>query len=226
MILRIIVTICFLALAVIDQCSGSLIILSGYKFKDFLKPLYLVWAVLCVIGTPIAIILGMKYYPYKGQWISGVVNVCIYGFIVLRAVTSLIEKRKAGERNIRWLFFVPWLSMIVLMMASPNESLWPLWFGAMFGSFYITDFDKDKLSKIYNGAVDGVIAGCFLIQGIALFFRPYDTPRYFGMYLNPNINSLLYVCAYCAFLCRWFLLRKNGAKLIFRILSGAFAAAM
>lgn len=241
-ILRITYTICFLALCVIDWMAGSMegriqfvstnctgiiiaiIILSGYRFKEFFKPVYAIWTGLSLILAPLAIYFGLQYYPYKGQWISGVVNACIYGFIVIRVITKqLIEKKKS---NIRWIVFFIWLAVMALMIVSKNEAIWPLWFGTMFGSFYLTDYDKEQEELICHGLIDGVILGFFVIQGAALLFRPYDVTRYRGMYLNPNINSILYVMAFCAFLCKYYYLVKEGKRLVWRVFSLLFAGAM
>ncbi|MBR1860438.1 MAG: hypothetical protein IJ796_01045 [Lachnospiraceae bacterium] len=249
MALRIIYTICFIALCAIDQFSGSLtgrvqfvttnltgvvmavIILSAYDIKSFKKPVYAIWAGICLVGAPIAVVTGLKVYPYKGQWISGVLNVCIYGFIAIRVLLEMVSRRRAEKAGglssgVRWSVFILWSGMLILMLASRNESIWPLWFLFMFGSFYLTDYGPERLKKLYLGAIDGVIISFFIIQGLALLFRPYDEARYLGMYLNPNINALFYTMSYCALLCKWFILKKENKILILRILCGLFGAAM
>lgn len=240
--LRVVYTLCFVALCIIDwmagcmagrvqfvstNCTGiviAIIILSGYRFKDFLKPVYAVWLGLSLILAPLAVYYGFQYYPYRGQWLSGVVNVCIYGFIAIRVITrQLVEKKKA---NIRWIVFFIWLAMMVLMVVSKNEAIWPLWFSIMFGSVYLTEYRREQEKFIYIGLVDGVIIAFFLIQGAALLFRPYDMVGYRGMYLNCNMNALFYVMVFCAFLCKYIYLTIENKKVVWKVLTLLFAGSM
>ena len=208
------------------NCTGILvavIILSGYKIKDFLKPVYAIWTGLIFVVVPLAVRFLMPYYPYKGQFISGMVNVCIYGYIVIRVLIKQICERKS---NVHFIVFFIWIAMLALMLVSRNEAIWPMWFGAMFGSFYLTEYDKDKKILIYKGLVDGIILGFFVIQGAALLFRPYDMVRYQGMYFNCNINALFYVTSFCALLCKLFILIKEGKPIILHVFTFLLAGSM
>ncbi len=242
MLYRIIYIFCFFSLSLIDwsvgsmegriqfvtiNCTGiivAIIILTGYSIKEFFRPIFIIWTGGVLLGAPIAIYFGIKLYPYKGQWITAVVNVCIYGYIIIRVVLKyLVEKKRS---IIRWKIFAAFAVMIFLMMLSPNESLWPFWFGGIFGSFYLTEYDNGKNIQIYKGLVDGIVLAFFVIQGLALFFRPYDIVRYRGLYLNPNMNALFYVTSFCAFLCKCYILQKETKRMFIKILMVLMSGAM
>ncbi len=236
-------TICFTLLCIINQIMVSLdgraqytasnltgvviaiIILSAYKLKDFFKPIYAVWAAFMCAFIPIVLVIANDTYPYKGKLITSLINIVLYGLIVIRIAEKIIIEKNAS--TIRWSIFVCWICMIGLMIVSRYDGAWPIWFGAMFGSFYLTDYKNDTLEKLFLSLVNGVIIGFFIIQGSAFLFRPYDTfPRYHGMSLNENMNALFYLMTFCAFLCKWFILKKTGKKIIFRIITLLFSAAM
>jgi len=238
---RVIYTLCFFALCIIDWMAGSMegrvqfistnctgiviaiIILSGYRLKDFFKPVYVIWTGLVIVSVPLAVLFLMPYYPYKGQFISGMVNICIYGYIVIRVSIRQIYEKKS---NVNFIVFFIWIAMLALMLVSRNEAIWPLWFAAMFGSFYLTEYEKGKKILIYKGLIDGVILGFFAIQGAALLFRPYDIVRYMGMYLNCNINALFYLTSFCALLCKLFILIKENKNMVFRVITFFLAGSM
>ena len=94
-------TICFVLFCLIDQligsaagriqqtaanCSGiviAVIILTGYHWKDFVRLPYLLWTICSVIGGRIAIIWGHQNYEYHGKWDTAVINVILYGYLVI-----------------------------------------------------------------------------------------------------------------------------------------------
>ncbi|MCR4617013.1 MAG: hypothetical protein K5669_02365 [Lachnospiraceae bacterium] len=231
--LRVLYTFCFTALCLIDQLLGSqtgrvqfiatnltgvviaVIILSGYKIKNFLKPVYAIWTGLMCIFVPVVLIYG-EAYPYKGKLITALINIVLYGFIVIRVVEKQIIDKQYSE--VRWGIFTCWICMIGLMIASRYEGAWPLWFGAMFGSFYLTDYCEEQRDCIFKSVADGIILGFLIIQGLAFVFRPYDTlVRYNGLYLNANMNALFYILSYCAFLCKWIIVKKEKKNVVLRI---------
>lgn len=239
---RIIYTFCFMLFCVINQIRGSMdgatqmaavnctgllmgiIILSAYKWQDFKKPAYLVWMIIFAVGGTIACFWGKKNYPYFGQWVTGVLNIGIFGIIVIRLFYKL--KVEKDYPKINYKIFAIWSIMLVLMAVSRDRSLWPLWFLVMFGSFYLTVYSEDEKDALYDGMLNGLIAGFFLIQGGAFVFRPYDAIRYLGMFANPNINGLFYSVSCAAFLGKWYRLQNKGSALIWRILCAFFVGAM
>ena len=239
---KILYTLCFVALCVIDQIKGSadgrtqmiavnctgfvmaVIILSAYRLRDFVKIPYLVWTAIFLVGGVFAYMWGKENYPYQGRWITGILNVGIYGFLVIRLIYRFVVEKAFPKMN-RGLFFV-WCAMMLGMIISRNDSLWPLWFFVMFGCFYLTDYSKEELTALFEGLVNGLIIGFFLIQGAAFVFRPFDIIRYKGMYANPNINGLFYLLSYCAFLCKGYELKQKNAKIIWRLLTVVLAGSL
>jgi hypothetical protein len=116
--------------------------------------------------------------------------------------------------------------MIVFMMIAKNEAIWPLYYGVMFACLYMTDFPKERMNALIGGLVDGIILGFFVIEGLALLFRPFDMPRYYGMYANPNITALFFMISFVAFLAKWLLMVKKGTHIVFRLLIAFLASAM
>lgn len=200
------------------------IILNAFNLKEFLKPIYAVWLVICIIFVPIGIGITLNSYPYKGQVITSAINIVLYGFILVRLLSDLVKTRKFDSFRIP--VFICWIVMLVLMLLSVNENIWPLWYAAVFGSFYLANIDKNAMENIYRSITDGIILGFFVIQGLALLFRPYDIVRYSGLYVNPNFNALFYLMTYSAFLCKWFLLKKESKYFPLRVVLGLFAGAM
>ncbi len=239
---RVLYTLCFFVLCLIDWMKVSLngrtqmiatnmtglvialIILSALKLKGFYKPVYAVWLLLCVLVIPIGIHFTLSVYPYKGQVITAALNIIIYGLILIRIVTDLITTRSCD--GLRVPVFAIWIVMLLLMFFSINENIWPIWYAVMFGSFYLTEFDKDTERNILLSIPDGIILGFIIIQGMALLFRPYDVVRYSGLYVNPNFNALFYLMSYSAFLCKWFLLKLEGKNHIVKMVLYLSATSM
>lgn len=222
---RSVYTLCFFALSIINWIMGSMpgrvqfiaanctgvivaiLIFSGYSFKEFLRPLYAVWTGVIALFAPFVVYYGFLLYPYKGQFLTALLNVCVYGYIVLKVCEKLIIERKIPKIN--WRVFIGFIFLMIYMFASRNEAIWPLFYMIMFGGFYLTEYDKCIKLCIYKSISDGLILGFFVIQGLALLFRPYDEARYLGLFLNSNINALFYVVSYCAFLTKYVILMKE-----------------
>ncbi len=200
------------------------IIFSAFRLKDFLKPVFAVWFALCVVAVPICVHMVLSVYPYRGQAITAALNIALYGFIVIRIISDLIKQKKVN--GVRISVFAGWLVMLALMLFSINENIWPIWYAVVFGEFYLTEFDKETEYNILQSIPDGLILGFFVIQGLALLFRPYDIVRYSGLYVNPNINALFYLMSYSALLSKWFLLKKEHKYPVFRAVICMFAASM
>ena len=109
----------------------ALVILSAYKPKDFKNIGLVIWSAVVLIGAPIAIYWGIHNYSYLGKWITGVLNCCVYGYIVILVFTRQLNRDTRAKRI--WPLFGAWVLMILLMVISPNKAVWPLWFGVMFG---------------------------------------------------------------------------------------------
>lgn len=239
---RFIYTLCFTALCIVDWAKVSLdgrtqmmatnitgllialIIFSGYHLKEFFKPIYALWAVAFFIVAPVGIEITLRYIPYTAQVYSGAANIMIYGILLIKVVNDFVYKKR--RLNVDPYGLALFVIMMVCMLFSRNEDIWPFWFLIMFGCYYLTQFDGDKERVIYMSAVDGLIGGFFIIQGLALLFRPYDIPRYRGLYINPNMNALFYLFSYTAFLCKWLYFSIHNSKIIYRLLSATIAGSI
>lgn len=211
------------------NCMGLLmavIILSAYSLKDFLKLPYYIWTGVFLVGGTLAYLWGKTNYPYQGRWLTAVLNVGIYGYILIRLFYRFVVEKQM--LHVRKPLFCVWCIMFVCMMLSRNEAIWPLWFLVMFGSFYVTDYTPETRKALFDSMINGVLIGFFLIQGAAFVFRPFDdfSFRYYGMYANPNMNVLFYAVTYGAWLCKWYQLKCRKTKLFLRGVTACFSGAM
>lgn len=230
-------TICFVLFCLIDQligsaagriqqtaanCSGiviAVIILTGYHWKDFVRLPYLLWTICSVIGGRIAIIWGHQNYAYHGKWDTAVINVILYGYLVIRILMRIFAEKKIPRMN--WPAFGIWVVMMLGMIFSKNESVWPVWFLVMFGCFYLTEYTREELDVLFNGMLNGIIIGFCILQGFATMYRAFDQLRYAGMYANGNMYALFCVMVHAAILGKWYRFHKNGAAPIWKLLAGA-----
>ena len=241
-VLKILFTFCFVALCLINWAKVTLdgrtqmtaanltgavvaiIILCSFEFKSFLKPVYVLWVLVCIIIVPIAYKEALKTHPYQGQTLTTCINLAICGFVVIRVITELIGKKKFP--NIRKSFFIGWVLLIAWMIISVNEDIWPIWFGILIGAYYLVDYDRADIDIFFRSAVDGTIIGFFILQGAALLFRPYDSIRYLGIFNNPNMNGLFIGISYAAFLSKWYILKKDDKNIVSRVILALFSGAM
>lgn len=244
-------TACVLFLCIIDQrigsCTGEsqlifsscvalvvgIFILTHYSLRSYLLPHCAVWAVLCAIAAPAAMIWGNTHALYPGRFHTIVCILVLYGFLFIRTALALIkEKKKTGMKP--WLLGIFALLFLFFALSRYNDK-WPLMYLAAFFLFYLTGFTQEEKQIFLYSIQDGIIAGFFVIQGLAFVFRPYDTLRYMGMYANTNMNALFYQAVYCAFLSKFCIMeirpRESDSKTpvfltIIKWLCFAFAAAM
>ena len=237
---KIVIIICFAGLMVIDHivgsrdgklqyiaqnCTGLLmaaVICTGFRKEDFFNRANLVWTVLAAIGFAVAAYLGVTNFKYIGQWITGCLNVWVYGYVVIKMIKDAFVRKSLDF--VRAPFFVLWTVMFLVMIFSKDDSLWPAWFMVMFAGFYLTKYDDESIRGMMSDAAMGIIIGFFLIQGHALLFRPYDVVRYKGFYANENMNACMYIVTFAASLYRWFEAvcndRRRIEKVLFMLLSG------
>ncbi len=233
-------TLCFFVLCILDWMKSSLngrlqmiatnstgivvafVIICALGVKSFSKKKSFIWFIMCIAAFPIATILILKHIPYRGQIISAEINVFMYGVILIRVIPNFLSND--GIKKIRIPIFAGWLLMLLLMLFSVNENIWPIWYALVFGSFYCLQIDKEIQNTLLNSIIDGILLGFIALQGMAFLFRPYDIYRYLGMYINPNFNALFYLMVYSALLCRWYILKRDNAgyfiRLIVILLSG------
>ncbi len=210
---RLLYTLCFFLFCVIDQrvktgtghdgwietfrdltgVGMALIIMSHYKIEDFKKyklP-YMIWSVLSVVGGVVAFFWGRTNRPFLNDWIVVIIDVVLFGYILIHTFIDVIYEKNFPKLNKK--FAALWLVMMVLMIVSRSTYIWPFCYLVMFGCFYLTAYNKEEQEDMFQGMLDGIILGFFVLQGLCFVFRPYDVVRYQGIYHNPNMNALFYL---------------------------------
>lgn len=210
---RILYTICFFLFCVIDQRTktGSgldgvietfrdmagvlmaIIIMSHYKREEFLKykiP-YAVWTVIGLAAGILFVFLGQPFAYYMNSRVMVGLDVLLFGYVVIHTFSSVLIEKKYPKLN-KGMFGL-WTVMMLLMIFSRSDYVWPLCYFIMFGCFYLTDFTEEEQEDLYQGIMNGVILAFFVFQGFCCVFRPYDQVRYTGIYNNSNLNGLFYL---------------------------------
>lgn len=232
--------LCFLAFELIDFLRNTqngdiwsaavggtglvmmVLIFSEYPLKEWhygkhTRVYMAIWTV-CCLGIAGASALWQQHFIlgiYKWTFFLGVWNVW-WIFLVGQEIVKRLWK--AGSlREKPDLTGVLALVMAFLMTFSRSGRLWPVWFAAMFGMFYVTRFTREKLEQLFEAMVDATIVAFFVIQIYAYGFRPYDVIRYLGAYPNSNVASLHYLVVYTMVLCKLHYLEKKNAKKGWRI---------
>lgn len=179
--------------------------------KEWLRDkFYCKWLAASVLIGSLLCVSGIKFWSYKGQWITAVFNILVWSFFV----TYILRNRrnlKPGKKLLQP-FFVSIIIMLVLMQASKHEGLLPTWYLIMFGCFYMIGIPIFRRNDFFHGILDGIICWFFIQQIVAFGFRPYDYVRYHGMYAGETQNGLFYMLVYCAFLLKWVWSKVDGAK--------------
>ncbi len=230
---RILYGICFFCFCLIDQrvktgtgldgwietfrdLAGAVmavLILSHYRLNDFRKQKipYVVWSLICVIGGAVFVAKGQSFAYFLNHRIALVVSVFLMGLAVIRTLIAVVREKKYPHFN--KVFALLWLIMMLFMIVSRSEYLWPLAYLVMFGCFYLTDYSKEEQEDLLQGMLNGVILAFFLLQGWCFVFRPYDVVRYSGVYGNCNMNALFYLLVLAAALTKLiYTYRRGGNK--------------
>lgn len=232
--------LCFLAFELIDFLRNTqngdiwsaavggtglvmmVLIFSEYPLKEWhygkhTRVYMAIWTV-CCLGIAGGSALWQQHFIlgiYKWTFFLGVWNVW-WIFLVGQEIVKRLWK--AGSLRAKPdLTGVLALVMAFLMTFSRSGRLWPVWFAAMFGMFYVTRFTREKLEQLFEAMVDATIVAFFVIQIYAYGFRPYDVIRYLGAYPNSNVASLHYLVVYTMVLCKLHYLEKKNAKRGLRI---------
>ncbi len=234
---RMIYTICFFSLCLIDQrvktAGGpdgwgetfrnligvvmAVLILSHYHPADLKKRRVpcLVWGVICIIGGAAFLIYGQPLAYFLNERIALAAGIFLCGIALILTLAEWFAERKRPRLNVR--FACVWLVMLLLMSFSRSGHLWPTAYLVMFGCFYLTDYTQKEREQLFQGMLDGIILGFFLLQGWCFVFRPYDAVRYVGVYTNSNLNALFYLVVLAAALTRLLYVYRLGRSLWLRL---------
>lgn len=210
---RMLYTICFFLFCVIDQrtktASGldgvietfrdmagvlmAAIIMSHYKLEEFMehKLLYAIWTGIAVVAGALFIVFGQPLAYFMNERIMIALDVLVFGYVVIHTIISVFIEKKYPKLN-KGMFGL-WVVMMLLMIFSRSDYVWPFCYFIMFGCFYLTDFTEEEQEDLYQGIMNGVIFAFFAFQAFCCVFRPYDQIRYAGIYNNSNLNGLFYL---------------------------------
>ena len=215
---RILYTICFFLFCVIDQRTktGSgldgvietfrdmagvfmaVIIMSHYKWEEFMayKIPYAVWTGIGLVAGVLFVILGQPLAYFMNERVMVSLDVFLFGYVVIHTFISVVKEKKYPKLN-KGMFGL-WVVMMLLMIFSRSDYVWPFCYFIMFGCFYLTDFTGEEQEDLYQGIMNGVIFAFLAFQAFCCVFRPYDQVRYTGIYNNCNLNGLFYLVVLAA----------------------------
>lgn len=215
---RILYTICFFLFCVIDQRTktGSgldgiietfrdmagvlmaVIIMSHYKWEEFVayKIPYAVWTGIGLAAGVLFVVLGQPLAYFMNERVMVSLDVLLFGYVVIHTFISVVLEKKYPKLN-KGMFGL-WTVMMLLMIFSRSDYIWPFCYFIMFGCFYLTDFTEEEQENLYQGIMNGVIFAFFAFQAFCCVFRPYDQVRYTGIYNNCNLNGLFYLVVLAA----------------------------
>ncbi len=182
--------------------------LSHYPVRSYLKPIYYIWAVSSLVVSAAVILFYDSRTYYRGRLYCNVILGAIYSLLLLRTLYALLKEKSRPSVNRKYLIL--FLVFLGLTLFSRYDDRLTVMYPVCLGILYLISFSSQEKKDLENAVTDGIIIGFFIIQGLAFVHRPFDTPRYLGMYSNTNINALLYQTAYCAFLGKYCLLERES----------------
>lgn len=199
------------------DCFGvlmALILFTHYKWSDFVKyklP-YLIWTGFgLTVGTAVTCYVVSKRFSYLfADTIIIALGVFLIGYCIIHTIISFfIEKQRP---KLYMPLFIIWTVMMILMIFSRSEYLWPECYFVLFLCYYLTDRTQEQRRNVTLGIIDGIILGFIVIQAHSLLFRPYDIVRYKGNFCNPNHNCVFLCFCFAAILSKILYLKKEKAK--------------
>lgn len=195
----------------------ALLILSNYKWNEFVshKVPYLTWTIISVSGGLGALVWGKQNRYFFNEWVVIIADVILFGYILIHTFLQVVREKRYPRLNKK--FLLVWVIMMVLMVISRSDYIWPFCYLVMFACFYLTDFTHEEQKDMFQGMLDGIILAFFLMQGWCFLFRPYDVVRYVGVYNNPNLNALFYLEVLVAIFAKIIYVNRIGAGRLIRI---------
>lgn len=197
----------------------AVILFTNYKWGDFVKyriP-YIIWSVVSVLAgivlIPIAFERRSDYL--KADTVVIALGIFLMGYCVIHTFISFfIEKYRPK-------FYLPlliiWIVMMVLMIFSRSEYLWPECYFVLFLCYYLTPQTPVQRKNVTEGLINGMILGFILIQAHSLLCRPYDRLQYQGNFCNANQTSMFLCLCLGAILAKILVVTKEHKKKIVRI---------
>ena len=187
----------------------AFLIMSSFSVREFLKPFYLVYSALGLVG-----VIGGIAFWYTHQvghlfawWATVPINVWLLGMIVFKYIEKIIIKKEMKIAFAKWEYV--FIACMLLMLLSGSDSVWPLYYLIVFELLWHAPFSKDQKSEIFVGMLDGVILGFVLLTVYAFFYTPYTQVRYRGAYWNCNRNACMYMLAFAAILTKLYMIKDS-----------------
>lgn len=205
-------------------CVLSGMVLSHYPLSSYRRPLFWILFLPCVVGAGIVFWLKLPGTYYFWQLTSGTIAAVLYCCVIIQTSFAIYARKGIPEgRGVGMGLLLP---LFFLMLFSRYDDYNGVLLCLSVLLIYFTDYTAGEWEGMIKALGSAIIAGFFVLQGLAFVFRPYDTLRYLGMYANTNMNALLYQMTYCVFLS--YFCRMEGKKIhpFWRWLSFCFACAM
>lgn len=194
----------------------AIMIATNYKWSDFTKykiP-YLVWTVIggltCLIGA--FVMVGRRNDYQKADTFVIALGVFLMGYCIMHTVIHIVIE-KYRPKFYKPLFII-WVVMMLLMIFSRSDYIWPECYFVLFLTYYLTEQTEKQRKNFTYGIVDGMILGFLAIQGHALLCRPYDIVRYQGNFCNPNHNCMFLCMCLAAILSKILIVTKEKRRFI------------
>ena len=202
------------------------IVFTQIPIKRILNPFSYIYSFVCLAAIVSLVIFRFKLpakhllYSYSfiilNVWMIGLA----VGYILSYGIKNGGVRFKLGPCSILWFAFT------VITVIGVSNKWWPLWFFLVFGLYYVIPFKKEDLKALFDAVIDGTIVSFFIIQICAFIFRPYDTVRYSGLFVNCNDTALYYLIVYAIILAKLYLLHEYKAKIGWKIFYFAGAGAL
>lgn len=150
----------------------AVIIMSHYKWEEVMahKIPYVIWTVIGLTAGILFIALGQPLAYYVNGRVMVGLDVLLFGYVAIHTVISVLIEKKYPKLNKRMLGL--WAVMMLLMIFSKSDYIWPWCYFIMFGCFYLTDFTAEEQEDMYQGIMNGVILAFLHSRDIAAYFDP------------------------------------------------------
>mgnify|MGYP002856632337 CR=1 FL=1 len=177
----------------------AILVLSHYRLQDFRKYwfLYVEWIIFSIIGGSLFVWKGEAIAMFPSDRVVLAINLLLWGIAIIQTLVGIIaEKRRLDF--IHKPFACIWLLMMAGMCILRRDIYWPEAYLIAYGTFYLTDYSEEERKLLFQGMLNGILLGFFLMQGWCFVFRPYDIIRYSGVYSNANHNVVFYLIVLAA----------------------------
>lgn len=177
----------------------AILVLSHYRLHDYRKYwfLYVEWVIFSIVGGSLFVWKGEAVAMFPSDRVVLAINLLLWGIVLIQTVVGIFQEKRRLD-FVRKPFACVWLLMMAGMCIFRKDIYWPEAYLLAFGVFGLTDYSEEERQMLFQGMVNGVILGFFLMQGWCFVFRPYDIVRYSGVYANSNHNVVFYLIVLAA----------------------------